>query len=68
MSIPAAPTASLLATFSNDCAGLCANVRELHKDGKFEVAVVDAITGEVVVYRTYDDKELAVLTARILTQ
>ena len=68
MSIPAAPTASLLATFSNDCAGLCANVRELHEESKFEVVVVDAITGEVVVCRTYDDKDLAVSTARLLTQ
>jgi hypothetical protein len=68
MSIPAALAASLLATFSNDRVGLCANVRELHEESKFEVAVVDAISGEVVLSRTYDDKEVAISTARFLTQ
>jgi hypothetical protein len=34
---------------------MCANSPEEHK---FELVVVDAISGEIVVSRTYDDKEV----------
>ena len=68
MSIPAACVTSLLATFNNDRIGLCANVRELPEEHKFELVVVDAISGEIVASRTYDDKEIAISTARFLTQ
>ena len=68
MSIPAAHVTSLLATFTNDRIGLCANVRELPEERKFELVVVDAISGEIVTFRTYGDKEAAISTARFLTQ
>ena len=68
MSVPAAYLTSLLATFDNDRFGLCANVRELPEEHKFQLVVVDAISGDVVVSRTYDDKEVAISTARFLTK
>jgi hypothetical protein len=68
MSIPAAYVNSLLATFDNDRVGLCANVRELPEEHKFELVVVDAISGEIVVSRTYDDIEVAISMAKFLTQ
>jgi hypothetical protein len=39
----------LVATFTNDRVGLCANVRELPESEEFEVAVVDGFSGDVVV-------------------
>jgi len=69
MSILTAPVTSLLlSTFNNDRVGLCANVRELPEERKFELVVVDAISGEVVAFRTYDDKEVAISTAKFLTE
>jgi hypothetical protein len=68
MSIPAAYVTSLLATFDNHRVGLCANVRELPEEHKFELVVIDAISGEIVLSRTYDNKEVAISTARFLTQ
>jgi hypothetical protein len=53
---------TLVATFTNDRLGLCANVRELSESEEFEVAVVD----DVVVSRSFSTKEVAVKTAETL--
>ena len=57
---------TLVAAFSNDRLGLCANVRELSESEEFEVAVVDAFSGDVVVSRSFSTKEIAVKTAETL--
>ena len=43
---------------------LCANVRELLESNEFEVAVVDAFSGDVVVCRIFSSKEAAMGIAR----
>ena len=52
--------------FTNGRLGLCANVRELYDSEEFEVAVVDAFSGDVVVSRSFSTKEVAVKTAETL--
>jgi len=44
---------TLVATFTNDRLGLCANVRELPESEESEVAVVDGFSGDVVVSRSF---------------
>jgi len=63
---PATTVPTLVATFTNDRLGLCANVRELHESEEFEVAVMDAFSGDVVVSRSFSTKDAAVKTAEIL--
>ena len=57
---------TLVATFTNDRLGLCANVRELPESEEFEVAVVDGFSDDVVVSRSFRTKEGAVKTAECL--
>jgi hypothetical protein len=57
---------TLVAAFTNDRLGLSANVRELSEIEGFEVAVVDAFSGDVVVRRNFSSKEGAVKTAKKL--
>jgi hypothetical protein len=57
----------LVACFSNDRLGLTANVREV-SEIEFEVAVIDAFSGGVVVSRSFSTKDAAVETARLLVQ
>ena len=57
---------TLLAAFTSDRLGLCANVRELSESEEFEVAVVDAFSWDVVVSRSFSTKEVAVKTAQTL--
>lgn len=57
----------LVACFSNDRLGLTANVREL-PDAVFEVAVVDAFSGGVVISRIFTTKDVAIEVAKVLTE
>lgn len=57
---------NLVATFENDRLGLTANVRELPETKEFEVAIVDAFTGDVVVSRNYNNKQVALEIAENL--
>jgi hypothetical protein len=57
---------TLVAAFTNDRLGLHANVRELSESEEFEVAVVDAFSGDVIVSRSFSTKEVAVKTAQTL--
>jgi hypothetical protein len=56
----------LVAAFNNDHLGLCANVRELSESQEFEVVVVDAFSGDIVVSRNFNSKADAVKTAEML--
>lgn len=56
--------ATLVETFENERLGLCANVRELLESNEFEVAVVDAFSGDVVVCRIIRSKEAAIGLAK----
>lgn len=57
---------TLVAAFTNERLGLCANVRELSASEEFEVAVVDAFSVDVVVSRSFGTKEVSVKTAETL--
>lgn len=59
-------TPTLLATFTNERLGLCASVREL-PDDQFEVAVIDALTGGIVVSRTFSTEDGAIEMAKRLS-
>ena len=50
---------TLVAAFNNDRLGLCANVHELPESNDFEVSVMDAFSGDVVVSRNFSSKEMA---------
>jgi hypothetical protein len=57
---------TLVAAFTNERLGLCANVRCYPSPEEFEVAVVDAFSGDVVVSRSFSTKEVAVKAAETL--
>jgi hypothetical protein len=67
MSTAVSPTPTLVASFENAYLGLCANVREL-PDNEFEVAVVDALSGGVVVSRLFTTVDTAIEVAKGLTE
>ena len=60
-------TPILVASFQNDEVGLCANVRDFHECHEFEVAVVDAFSGDLIISRQFTTKEAALNMAEILT-
>ena len=62
------PTPTLIAAFTSDRLALCANVRELHGSNEFEVAVIDALTGGVIVSQTFSTKEAAIEAAQFLAK
>jgi hypothetical protein len=63
----AVETPTLVASFQNDEVGLCANVRDYQKCNEFEVAVVDAFSGDVVISRQFTTREAALEMAEVLT-
>lgn len=62
----AAETLTLIEAFTNERLGLTANVREI-PDDQFEVTVIDAFTGDIVVTRTFSTENAAIETAKRLT-
>ncbi|MGC1296853.1 MAG: hypothetical protein WA869_17625 [Alloacidobacterium sp.] len=58
----------LVASFTNDHLGICANVREIHESEEHEFLVVDAFSGDVVITRIFPNKEEAVAAAKVITQ
>jgi hypothetical protein len=54
----------LVASFTNERLGLCANVREVRESEEHELLVVDAFSGEIIIMRTLPNKELAVVAAK----
>ena len=67
MSTAVPPTPTLVASFENAGLGLCANVRKL-PDNQFEVAVVDVLSGGVVVSRLFTSVDTAIEVAKFLTE
>ncbi len=63
-----AVTPGWVAVFGSGSRGLCAKVREVPETGRFELELVDAISGVPVASRTFDDKLVACATARLLSQ
>ncbi|QNI31050.1 hypothetical protein H7849_18345 [Alloacidobacterium dinghuense] len=57
----------LVASFTNERLGLCANVREIPDFEEHELLVVDAFSGEVVIMRRYPDRDQAVEAAKAIT-
>ena len=58
----------LVASFTNDRLGLVANVREGSDFEEHELLVVDAFSGDVVILRTYPDRDQAVEAAKAITE
>jgi hypothetical protein len=58
---------ALVASFTNDHLGICANVREIPSE-KYEFLVVDAFSGDVVISRIFSSAEDAVAAAKAITQ
>lgn len=56
----------LIAAFDNERLGLSANVHQLPDSKDYEVSVVDAFSGDVVVSRSFTSKELALQIAENL--
>jgi hypothetical protein len=67
MSTAVSCTPTSVASFENACLDLCANVREL-PDNEFEVAVVDALSGGIVVSRLFTTVHTAMEVAKVLTE
>jgi hypothetical protein len=57
----------LIASFTNDRLGLCANVRELTDSDEYELLVMDAFSGEIVIKRTFPNGDQAVEAAKAIT-
>jgi len=57
----------LVASFTNDHLGICANVREIPNE-EYEFRVVDAFSGDVVISRIFSSAEDAVAAAKAITQ
>ena len=64
----AAYSSVLVASFTNDRLGICANVREIAESEEHEFLVVDAFSGDVVITRIFSNKEEAVAAAKVITQ
>ncbi len=65
----AVETPVLVASFTNERLGLCANVREVRESEEHELLVVDAFSGEVIIMRTLpNNKELAVRAAKSVVE
>jgi len=57
----------LVASFTNDRLGLSANVREVSDLDEHELLVMDAFSGEIVIKRTFANKNQAVEAAKAIT-
>jgi hypothetical protein len=60
-------TPVLVASFTNERLGLCANVREVPGSVEHELVVLCALSDEVVITRVLPDKDQAVAAAESVT-
>ena len=58
----------LVASFTNDCLGICANVRATPESEGHEFLVVDAFSGDILITRIFPNKEKAVAAAKMIIQ
>lgn len=61
-------TPVLVASFTNERLGLCANVRELPESEEHELLVVDVFSGGVIIMRTLPNKDSAVKAAKSIIE